>query len=73
MKIREVFFLGFCLLFAFLTILGYLTVAQLARLRTAWIESVNAMNQIKEYYVNNLEAIWQPAFLWTKDYDPSRL
>lgn len=38
-------------LFLTLTLLGTLTVAQLARLRAAWYESMTALNQIKEYAV----------------------
>jgi len=43
--------LAFSILFIFLTILGTLTIAQLARLRAAWHESVQAMNQLKEFYI----------------------
>ena len=57
-------FLGFSLLFTVLAILGCLTVAQLARLRTAWRESVHAMNIIKEYYVKELGGTLDNAFLW---------
>jgi len=63
-------FLGFSLLFIFLTLLGYLTIAQLARLRTAWIDSAKAMNQIKEYYVQQVEDDLGNAFRWTKDTMP---
>jgi len=54
---------GFSLLFSVLTVLGYLTVAQLARLRTAWRESVHAMNVIKEYYEKELGGNLDQAFL----------
>ena len=60
----RVVFWGFCLLFTILTILGYLTVAQLARLRTAWREFVHAMNVIKEYYIMELGGNLDQAFLW---------
>jgi hypothetical protein len=50
-------------LFAVLTILGVLTLAQLARLRAAWHESAQAMNQIKEYYISHNKEI-EPAFKW---------
>jgi hypothetical protein len=46
-----------------LTLLGALTLAQLARLRAAWHESVEAMNQIKDYYIENNKEI-EPAFKW---------
>ena len=55
--------LAFSGLFLVLTILGTLTLAQLARLRAAWHESVEAMNQIKDYYIENNKEI-EPAFKW---------
>jgi len=63
-------YLAFCVLFAFLTILGYLTIAQLARLRTAWMDSVKAMNRIKTYYIDNIGPDLGSAFLWTDDVAP---
>ncbi len=55
--------LAFFLLFLVLTIMGALTIAQLARLRAAWHESVQAMNKIKEYYIKENPEI-APAFKW---------
>lgn len=55
--------LAFSGLFLILTILGGLTLAQLARLRAAWHESAQAMNQIKDYYIKNNKEI-EPAFKW---------
>jgi hypothetical protein len=55
--------LAFSGLFLALTILGALTLAQLARLRAAWHESAEAMNQIKDYYIRHNKAI-EPAFKW---------
>ena len=55
--------LAFSGLFVVLTILGTLTLAQLARLRAAWHESVQAMNQIKDFYIKNNKEI-EPAFKW---------
>lgn len=57
------FALAFSGLFLTLTILGALTLAQLARLRAAWHESVEAMNQIKDYYIKNNKEI-ESAFKW---------
>jgi MFS family permease len=54
---------AFLALFVVLTVLGALTLAQLARLRAAWHESVEAMNQIKDYYIENNKEI-EPAFKW---------
>lgn len=55
--------LAFSGLFVVLTVLGALTLAQLARLRAAWHESAQAMNQIKEYYIRHNKEI-EPAFKW---------
>ncbi len=63
-------YLSFCVLFAFLTVLGYLTIAQLARLRTAWMDSVKAMNRIKTYYIENIGTDLASAFLWTDENAP---
>jgi hypothetical protein len=46
-----------------LTFLGALTLAQLARLRSAWHESAQAMNQIKDYYIR-LNPQIESAFKW---------
>lgn len=54
---------AFSILFIFLTILGALTLAQLARLRAAWHESVEAMNQLKEFYIKQHPEI-NSAFKW---------
>ena len=55
--------LAFSGLFLILTILGALTLAQLARLRAAWHESVQAMNKIKDFYIKHHKEI-EPAFKW---------
>lgn len=55
--------LAFFFLFFVLTIMGALTIAQLARLRAAWHEAVEAMNKIKEYYIKENPEI-APAFKW---------
>ena len=57
-------FLGFSVLFVFLTLLGYFTLLQLARLRTAWLDSARAMNQIKEYCIEHSEGALAEAFRW---------
>ena len=53
----------FSLLFILMTGLGALTMAQLARLRAAWHESVEAMNQMKDFYLKNHPEI-EGAFKW---------
>ena len=62
-KIRSVS-IAFSILFFILTILGGLTSAQLARLRAAWHESVEAMNQLKDFYIQRYPHI-EPAFKWS--------
>lgn len=54
---------AFFILFVMLTAMGALTVAQLARLRASWHEAVEAMNRIKDFYINNNPEI-DPAFKW---------
>lgn len=55
--------IAFFILFAVLTFMGTLTIAQLARLRAAWHESAEAMNQVKEFYIKQHPEI-EPAFKW---------
>lgn len=55
--------IAFCILFTVLTFMGALTIAQLARLRAAWHESAEAMNQLKEFYIKHYPEI-EPAFKW---------
>jgi hypothetical protein len=55
--------IAFSGLFLVLTILGAFTLAQLARLRAAWHESVEAMNVIKDFYIKKNKEI-EPAFKW---------
>lgn len=55
--------LPFFFLFAVMTGLGALTLAQLARLRAAWHESVEAMNVMKDFYLKHHPEL-EPAFKW---------
>jgi len=55
--------IAFAILFFVLTLLGALTIAQLARLRAAWHESIEAMNQIKDFYIKKFPDTEQ-AFKW---------
>ncbi|MBM3124282.1 MAG: hypothetical protein FJZ87_04315 [Chloroflexi bacterium] len=50
-------------LFLILTLLGTLTVMQLARLRAAWHESMSALNQIKEFTIQR-DKLLAKAFRW---------
>lgn len=54
---------AFSLLFAVLTILGVLTVIQLARLRAAWYSSAEAMNAIKDFYIGQYPKLKKP-IIW---------
>ena len=50
-------------LFILLTLLGTSTIMQLARLRAAWYESAQAMNQLKDFMVSQNESLAK-AFRW---------
>ncbi len=72
--VRQQLYLTFVVIFGLLAVLGLITVIQLVRLRQAWLESVRAMNQIKERLIaDDLELAdyfrWRvetipPAFKW---------
>ena len=61
----------FSVLFFLLTVLGGSTILQLARLRGAWYESMLAMNNIKDFMINQNPAL-REAFLWTSDSLPKK-
>ena len=51
--------------FLTLALFGLSTLLQLVRLRQAWTESVRALNQIKEFYINQLPQVpLQKALRW---------
>ena len=58
-------------LFILLTLLGTSTIMQLARLRGAWYEAMLAMNQIKDFAMNQSPEL-TVAFRWTKDTLPPK-
>lgn len=58
-------------LFIMLTLLGMSTVMQLAQLRSAWYESVRAMNQLKDFAVNQSPELAN-AFRWRTSTIPSK-
>ena len=61
----EIIYLAFAILFAILGLYAALTLLQLVRLRQAWYDSALAMNQIKEYYIQNLDELsLDGAFRW---------
>lgn len=65
---------GFAVLFLAVGGMGLLTVWQLVRLRLAWFESICAMNQIKQFYINQAPPAGSivSAFAWTNDKLPHR-
>lgn len=67
----QALFLSFAALFLILALFGLLTVLQLARLRQSWYESVRAMNQIKEYYLQHTPEL-SGAFAWRSATLPNR-
>src|SRR4051812_22411805 len=62
---------GFAGLFLALAAMGLLTILQLARLRHAWFEGLDAMNRIKEYYIANFKGLEQ-AFAWRNSSVPHK-
>ncbi len=55
----------FSILFLLLTLLGTLTTLQLARLRAAWHDSMLAMNQLKDYWLQrSKDRQLKQAFRW---------
>ena len=58
-------------LFILLTLLGTSTIMQLARLRSAWYESMLAMNQMKDYMIGQHGELKQ-AFRWQTSTLPSK-
>ena len=58
-------------LFFLLTLLGSSTVMQLARLRAAWYESALAMNQLKDYMLEQNKTLSR-AFRWKTSTLPSK-
>ena len=58
-------------IFILLTLLGISTIMQLARLRTAWYESMLAMNQIKDFAMQQNPELTR-AFRWTSQTLPPK-
>ena len=63
-------YLTFVVIFTLLAVLGVITILQLVRLRQAWLESVRAMNQIKERLVADDPAL-AGYFRWTNNTVPA--
>jgi hypothetical protein len=62
---------GFVGLFMALALMGVLTILQLARLRHAWFEGLDAMNQVKDYYIAHFNGL-KKAFAWSSDKAPRK-
>ncbi len=58
------FYAAFSLVFSVVIALGWLTILELAQLRAAWLSSVQAMNQIKAYYMERCDERARDAFAW---------
>src|SRR5260221_907915 len=70
-KFTEPVKLMFSGLFVLLTLLGTSTTMQLARLRAAWYESMLAMNQIKDFAMNQSPEL-KRAFRWKSETLPAK-
>jgi F0F1-type ATP synthase assembly protein I len=70
-KFTQTVKLMFSGLFLLLTLLGVFTIMQLARLRTAWHEAMLALNQIKEFAIQQNPEI-AAAFRWQSNTLPPR-
>jgi hypothetical protein len=67
--LRQLYWL-FVVIFGLLAVLGLLTILQLVRLRQAWLESVRAMNQIKERLIADDPALAE-YFRWRNSTIPA--
>lgn len=62
-------YVTFVVIFILLSVLGLITILELVRLRQAWLESVRAMNQIKEHLISRDPAL-ADYFRWRMDTVP---
>ena len=70
LKVPEVYW-AFVALFVILAIMSVLTLLQLVRLRQAWFDAVEAMNQIKTHYIRCHSEL-EGAFAWNPGSAPKR-
>jgi hypothetical protein len=66
---QELIYTIFPILFGLVTFLGAVTVLELSRLRQAWMESVRAMNVMKEHLSDNTASL-KKVFRWKTDKMP---
>ena len=71
--LQPTIYVAFSVLFFVLSLAGLFTILQLVRLRGSWHESIQAMNQIKEFYIKRLpgEGLAE-AFRWQNSTIPAR-
>ncbi|MGD8856817.1 MAG: hypothetical protein PVG33_10845 [Chloroflexota bacterium] len=68
----QLIYVAFIILFAVLSLNAALTLLQLVRLRQAWYDSVQALNQIKSYYLEQAgELPLDRAFRWDQSTLPA--
>ena len=70
-KFTQIVKIMFSGLFVLLTLLGTSTIMQLARLRSAWHESMLALNQIKDFAMSQNPEL-KKAFRWKTETLPAR-
>lgn len=63
-SVRQQLYWTFVVVFGLLSVLGLITILQLVRLRQAWLESVRAMNRIKERLITDDPSLVD-YFRWT--------
>lgn len=54
----------FSLVFVVLGFVGFMSLIQLIRLRTAWLDAVSAMNKVKQFYIDRSGKALNDAFRW---------
>ncbi len=68
-----IYYTLFISLFLVLSAFGLLTILQLVRLRQAWFEGIQALNQIKTFYTDNIHTVkLGDAFCWQPSQLPAR-
>ena len=66
-------YVAFTILFALLSLNATLTLLQLVRLRQAWYDSVQALNQLKSYYIDHAGDLpLNDAFRWGQSTLPAK-
>ena len=67
----NLYFTIFSVLLSALTVMGFMSLLKLAKLRIAWANSVEAMSKIKDFYIEKCRKVGlENAFLWKKETIP---